>query len=693
MGFKEDFFGAIEQGDELHARELLETHNFNPNLREGVMSGSNAVGLAARTGMDDLLKELIRRGGSVNFNDGTLTPIHMARKASTAEILISAGADVNQPWRKDAIDLDLPKGTTALHAASKFGQSDLLKVLLDAGADANVRDADGMTPLHRGAANRDAVDLLLAAGADPSVTSKNGVSAQELIENYAASKRDAPAPRERLEPTFRSAAPEPVELAAPAPSTNSAPTLENSIERGVDREFIQSLESRMAAAELAELGWRGRDDLDDIMADLEILAGEDWAKAAELWDKYLPNDQDKPIFIDGDDKDPQDEREQAQERRTAVTPDTNAPKTRSTSAQDREYDEPVADRPASSKKKEFVTPDVLRKRFIEADNKFYYREEKDKVAFEVKGRRLATKHDDPEVARSMVELAESKNWTSIKVKGTDDFKREVWLEASLRGMQVDGYKPKDVDIAKLEELRGEREEKGLNTIEKGRDIEREPAASRSSASREPASDKSAVVDENRQTLTDKQRTAIDTLKTILRERGDSETAIQMAADVAAERFHNNRVYVGKILDYGNAPYENDKKNENSFYVTLKTPEGEKQVWGVDLERAITDGKANKGDQVAIAYQGREAVTVPVKERDAKGELTGKTVEIVTNRNTWDVSRLDRLQEVARERLTEAAAKTDKQQPLVKVYDRDAQRTSERDVVIPENGRERDRSRG
>ena len=56
-----------------------------------------------------------------------------------------------------------------LHWAARTGQTATVAALLAAGADANVPDPDGMTPLHFAAMNGqiEAVRLLLAAGADP----------------------------------------------------------------------------------------------------------------------------------------------------------------------------------------------------------------------------------------------------------------------------------------------------------------------------------------------------------------------------------------------------------------------------------------------------------------------------------------------------------------------------------------------
>ena len=425
----------------------------------------------------------------------------------------------------------------------------------------------------------------------------------------------------------------------------------------VDKQ-VADLDARMEKAKLEELGWRDRDDISDVMRDLEKLAAKDWQVAADLWQKYRPNDIDKPVFIDGDDIDEKSPGK-ASARDDARGVD---------GGKDKEEAAGV------------VTPESLRKRFLQAENKFYFRDDENKLAFEDKGKRLATEHNDPEIARSMVELAQAKGWSTIKLKGTDEFKREVWLQASLKGMDVQGYKPLDVDLARLEDLRketGRNEDRGRNIIDQV--PERSKVGDR--AERTEAVDKTAVVDENTRTLSKRQLSALETIKGVMRARGDSETAVNMAAELAAERFQTNRVYVGKVVDHGAAPYENDPKNERSYYVKLQTDAGEKIVWGVDLERAVGDGKAQIGDDVALAYQGKQPVTVPVKEYDDKGKVIGVS-EITTNRNTWDVRRLETVREEVKEKLAEAARKADRQ-PLVKVYDRDAKRTTTRPEVVRE----------
>ena len=455
-------------------------------------------------------------------------------------------------------------------------------------------------------------------------------------------------------------------------------------ENPVSEKFVADLDARMAKSELEELGWRNRDDLDDVMRDLERLSGQDWRRAALLWDKYRPRDLDKPVFIDGDDVDgkkrganPRDDSEKATARETPGE----------------------KDRAGDSGDKDFVTPEMLRKHFLQAGNKFYFRNEANKLAFEDKGKRLATLHNDPAVVRSMVMLAEAKGWNTIKLRGTDEFKREAWLQASLKGMEVQGFRPREVDLARLGDLRKETDwtaGKSLNTIdqapERARRADRADGASRPATTpRTDPADRASLVNERHRTLSREQRVAVEAIKTVMRGRGDSEKAVEMAAELAAERFQTNRVYVGKVLEQGAAPYENDPKNEESYYVKLQTQAGEKLVWGVDLKRAVDLGRAKVGDEIALAYQGQQPVTVKVKERDDQGKIIGDG-EIVTYRNTWDVRRLETMREETKERLTEAARNADRQ-PLLKVYDRVAPRFEVRPDIVRETARENERALG
>jgi hypothetical protein len=93
---------------------------------------------------------------------------------------------------------------------------------------------------------------------------------------------------------------------------------------------------------------------------------------------------------------------------------------------------------------------------------YRYRGDTNRIAFTESTFRLATDNNHPSVARSMVDVAEARNWQGIRVSGHEDFKRLVWLEASLRGVKTLGYDPQPGD---QELLRREREARSVNRIE------------------------------------------------------------------------------------------------------------------------------------------------------------------------------------------------------------------------------------
>ena len=96
---------------------------------------------------------------------------------------------------------------------------------------------------------------------------------------------------------------------------------------------------------------------------------------------------------------------------------------------------------------------------------YRFRGDTSRVAFTESTFRLATDTNSPSVARSMVDVAEARNWRALRVTGNEDFKRMVWLEASVRGVKTLGYEPNPGD---LEVLKKEREARLVNRIEPAR---------------------------------------------------------------------------------------------------------------------------------------------------------------------------------------------------------------------------------
>ena len=90
----------------------------------------------------------------------------------------------------------------------------------------------------------------------------------------------------------------------------------------------------------------------------------------------------------------------------------------------------------------------------EATNKTVYEYANDpgKVAFTEDDRRLVAVDTNPNLIKSMMEVAESKGWETVTVSGNKEFKQNAWLEARSRGMEVVGYSPTQQDERKLTRL-------------------------------------------------------------------------------------------------------------------------------------------------------------------------------------------------------------------------------------------------
>jgi hypothetical protein len=89
----------------------------------------------------------------------------------------------------------------------------------------------------------------------------------------------------------------------------------------------------------------------------------------------------------------------------------------------------------------------------------------------------------------------------------------------------------------------------------------------------------------------------------------------------ADDFTDRRV--GRLVEHGAAPYENNPENSESYFVTLETDSGKRHtIWGVDLARAVAESGAELGDRIGLEHVGSETVRLP----------DGTTAE----RNSWRV---------------------------------------------------------
>ncbi|WP_267207090.1 LPD7 domain-containing protein [Escherichia coli] len=301
-----------------------------------------------------------------------------------------------------------------------------------------------------------------------------------------------------------------------------------------------------------------------------------------------------------------DEREgRKREEFKQVEPDAEEPVFKRQS-QDQDYFEDSSYKP--------VVPDRVAKSYIEVEGKYYFQNRPDSLAFVDKGAKLQTKLSNSQVAGSMIDIAEARGWTEIQVKGTEDFRREAWLQATARGLTAHGYKPKEEDLARLKKVAGERNINEVEAREVADNVKTSPSA--------PSG------------TTSKNQSEASTSKTGTTESSSTAQGKNEGAKVEAEEKVNK--LAGKLVEHGAAPYEHKKDNKDNYYVTLENADGKQSTtWGVDLQRAMAESEAQPGDHVELENLGRKAVTV---EKDVKDE-TGKVVKketINTFRNSWQV---------------------------------------------------------
>lgn len=238
----------------------------------------------------------------------------------------------------------------------------------------------------------------------------------------------------------------------------------------------------------------------------------------------------------------------------------------------------------SSKPAGDAVPDDVREKFTKVGRRYLFPD--GAHAFTDKGARLTTRSENREVIRSMTSIAQARGWQEVSVRGTEEFRREAWLNASMLGLRVRGYRPNEADKVRL-----------VRTATKVA----VPPAERERESAEQPSDP----------------------------RPPEKSA-------APAQPRDRQLILGTLVEHGRAPYQNKAGQADSYYVKLKTAEGERVIWGIDLERAFrrSISQPKPGDEVALRAVRREPVTVKSTEKNSRGERVER--ELSAHRNRWQV---------------------------------------------------------
>lgn len=95
-------------------------------------------------------------------------------------------------------------------------------------------------------------------------------------------------------------------------------------------------------------------------------------------------------------------------------------------------------------------------------------------------------------------------------------------------------------------------------------------------------------------------------------------------------------HYGTLVAHGNAPYKHTEGASPSYFATLAQGDRQLDLWGVDLERAISESNCEVGQEVAIESHGRQKVKVPMEIKDAAGKVVRTDYQEV-EKNLWSVA--------------------------------------------------------
>lgn len=256
-----------------------------------------------------------------------------------------------------------------------------------------------------------------------------------------------------------------------------------------------------------------------------------------------------------------------------------------------------------------AVPEEIKQRFVQVGNKYHFPD--GARAFTDHGNRLTSPSENSEVVKSLISIAQARGWSDITISGTERFKKDAWFAARLAGLEVRGYSPTELEQGRLV-----------------RTLARAQAPAMQRAAPERPSSASSPTRDGRQSIA-------------------SRTSDARAEEPPAPRERQRALQVGRLVDHGAAPYLHDPRNATSYFIRIEARDGERDIWGVDLQRALKESltRAQIGDEIGVRALRRDTVKVYRPEHDADGRVVGEKA-LDAHRNAWIVEKRDFFRERA-----------------------------------------------
>lgn len=128
----------------------------------------------------------------------------------------------------------------------------------------------------------------------------------------------------------------------------------------------------------------------------------------------------------------------------------------------------------------FIIPPSIEKDYLEKDGAFFSKKDNRLMFHESKeGNSLHTNHKDEKSIADMLEVARAKQWSSIALQGSKEFRRTAWLAAESSGIKATGYSPTKEDLSLLQ---AKIKEQPLNSISNADGVEKTAPRSQAESS-------------------------------------------------------------------------------------------------------------------------------------------------------------------------------------------------------------------